>query len=118
HDEDALGNDLRAQALAHLEKLAALQQPFLQAFQSADVFEIFALGDKLDHAASVYQQTFFFEQRRDRLRTQLRVRGQRAPQRVTYFVERQPLQRARDLLQGLFAYLSSGRQARCLVAQI
>ena len=37
HHEHALRDDLRVQAVAHLEQLAALEEPLLQAFEAADV---------------------------------------------------------------------------------
>ena len=40
HHEQALGHDLGAQAVAHLKQLAALQQPFLQALQAADLAQL------------------------------------------------------------------------------
>ena len=40
HHEQALGDDFRAQVVAHLEELAALQQPLLQPLEAADLAEI------------------------------------------------------------------------------
>ncbi len=59
HNQDTLGHDFRAQAIAQLEQLAALQQPFLQAFQPSDVSEILGLGNELDDAAFGFTRSRF-----------------------------------------------------------
>ena len=63
HHEQTLGYDLGVQAVAHFEQFAALHQPGFQAFQSAHVAQIGAIGDELDHTAAIHQQPLLFQQR-------------------------------------------------------
>ena len=103
HDEHALGHDLGAEAVAHLKQFAALQQPCLQALQAADFADAGAVGDVLDDAAAIDQQPFLLEQRRQRFGAQASTVGQRAAHRVARFIEREPLQSARELVQDCIA---------------
>ena len=61
HEEDALGHDFLGQAVAHPKELTALQQPFLQLLQAADVPDARTLGNILDHAAAAHQEALFFQ---------------------------------------------------------
>ena len=61
HEEDSLGHDLVGQGVAHLKQLAALQQPFLELLETADLPDGGALRDILDHAAAAHQEAFFFQ---------------------------------------------------------
>ena len=84
--------------VAHLKKLAALQQPFLEPVEAADLAQGGAVGNILEHAAAVDQQALLFEQERQGLRPQDSIGGQGAAQGIARFVEGESLQGARDLV--------------------
>ncbi len=72
HHQHPLGHDFRAQGVAHLKKLAALDQPFFETFQAADFTEIGAVGNVFDHAAAIDQQPLLLEHGRQRRRPRIR----------------------------------------------
>src|SRR5581483_12512254 len=56
HEENPFGHDLFIQAVAQLEKLAAIQQPLLQSLQTADFGETRAVGHVLDETRAIHKQ--------------------------------------------------------------
>ena len=80
------------------KQLPPLQQPFLEILEPTDLAELRHIRDVFDEAAAVDQQPFLFEQGRHGLRPERPARSNRAPQRVTRFVEREPAESGRQLL--------------------
>src|SRR5450755_417747 len=99
HHQQSLGRDICAEGVAHLKEFAAFDQPLLQAFETADLAHVASLGDEFDGAAAVHQQALLFEHGRDGCRAKFGTGVQRPAQRVAGFVEREPLQGARQLVQ-------------------
>src|SRR5581483_6337010 len=98
HHEEALGHDLAGQLVAHLEEALAFDQPFLEAFESADFAEVRAVGDVIDDAAAADEGALLFEHVRYGVRAQARIDGEGAAQRVPGFIEREAEEGARELL--------------------
>jgi hypothetical protein len=98
HHEQSLGHDLRAQRVAHLEKLAAFQQPLLEIVQAAHLADGRASGDVFDDAAAADQSALFLKQERNGFGSQTRAAHLCPPERIAGFVESEPLQRPRELL--------------------
>src|SRR5262245_1490676 len=99
HDEAALRDDLGAQLVAHLEQLAAVEQPLLHDLETADVVDTRDGRQELDDARPVDQRALLLEQRGQRLAVERVAHRARAPDRVPRLVQGEPLERARHLME-------------------
>ncbi len=99
HQQKGLGHDFAGKRVAHLEQLAALQQPFLETFQAAHFFQARAQVNVFDDAAAVHQQALLFEQSGQRFRAERHAGGQGAAQRVAGFIQGEALEGAGHLLE-------------------
>src|SRR5262249_58293223 len=106
--DHALWQEVRAERVAHLEHLAALEQPLLHDLEAADGLDTRDGGDVLDEAGAIHDLALLLEQRRDRALIELSVDAERPAGRVQRLVHRQALERARERGPGGIAVACAG----------